>query len=130
MTSATPNNAVTGLRILIIEDESVVGILLEELLEEAGAAVSLAETIAEAQDAIRQGNFDGVLLDINLHGQTTSGIADELNNRSIPFIVMTGYDNRAGDPPALKAAPRLLKPFKRIELLSRVAEVFRGGEKA
>jgi DNA-binding response OmpR family regulator len=126
MTKATPNRALADLRILVVEDEVVVGILLEELLEDAGARVKLAHNIDGALGAIQQEAFDGVLLDINLHGITTEPVAEDLRRRAVPFIVVTGYDSTENDPPALKAASRLQKPFSRVELLRRMTEVFAG----
>jgi DNA-binding response OmpR family regulator len=120
----TSNHGLSGLRILVVEDEVTVGILLEELLEDAGGRVKLAHNVEGARSMIRQETFDGALLDINLHGRTTEDVADDLVSRSIPFIVITGYDSRDTDPRTIKAAPRLLKPFTRVELLRRMTEVF------
>lgn len=126
MTTMHMDRSLAGLHILIVEDEAVVGILLEELLEDAGARVCLAHNIGGALAAVQQEVFDGVLLDINLHGVTTSQVADDLVRRRVPFIVVTGYECKDSDTPALKAAPRLLKPFSRAELLRSMSEVFVG----
>jgi DNA-binding response OmpR family regulator len=114
-----------SLRILIVEDEILVGMMLEETLEDAGAGrVSVAHTLERARVSVQEEEFDGVLLDINLHGETSVGIAEDLAIREIPFIVVSGYGRKESDPSVIKNAPRLRKPFTRAELLHSLAEVF------
>lgn len=124
MIEATSHRALAGLTVLVVEDEVVVGILLEELLEDAGARVRLTHHIDGALDAIEHERFDGVLLDINLHGIRTESVAENLRQHNVPFILVTGYDCAEDDPPALKTAPRLQKPFSRVELVRRMSDTF------
>ncbi|MEO9190720.1 MAG: response regulator [Acetobacteraceae bacterium] len=118
----------TGLRILVVEDESIIAMLLEDMLEGFGCAVvgpiaGIEAAIAE----VRQDRLDGVLLDMNVHGESTVPVAEELAGRAIPFLLVTGYGDRDNDPPVIRAAPRLKKPFKEAELARRMVEVFVGG---
>ncbi|MBV8524620.1 MAG: hypothetical protein JOY71_21280 [Acetobacteraceae bacterium] len=71
----------------------------------------MAPNIEQAQTSIRGHSPDGVLLDMNIHGQTTIAVAEELVSRAVPVLLVTGYSPRDGDLPVIKAAPRLQKPF-------------------
>jgi CheY-like chemotaxis protein len=115
----------TGLRILVVEDEIMIAMMLEEMLQDFGCSVvTLAPNIEKAVAAIRQHVFDGVLLDINIHGQKTIAVAEELVSRAIPFLLVTGYSGGDSDPPVMKSAPRLQKPFDEAALAQRMEKVF------
>ncbi|HET7882863.1 MAG TPA: hypothetical protein VFL55_18410, partial [Acetobacteraceae bacterium] len=66
----------------------------------------------------------GVLLDMNMHGKMSVAVAEELARRSVPFLLVTGYGGGLAEPPAIKDAPRLQKPFKEEDLGRRMAETF------
>jgi CheY-like chemotaxis protein len=118
-------DGVVGLRILVVEDEVMIAIMLESMLEDFGCeVVGLASSIEEALTTIRQEVMDGVLLDMNLQGRNTNGVADELHTRAVPFLLVTGYEGMDSDPPLIRAAPRLQKPFSREELGRRMTEAF------
>ncbi len=118
------SKALAGLHILIVEDETMVAMMLEDMLQDMGCSVDLAPSIEKALASIRTEALNGVLLDMNIHGQKTDVVAEELVNRSIPFLLVTGYGAGTNDPPVIKAAPRLLKPFNENELARRMADVF------
>jgi DNA-binding NtrC family response regulator len=112
------------LRILVVEDEAMVAMMLEDMLADFGCRAELASNIESALAAIRDRPLDGALLDMNVHGQQTTAVAEELAGRSVPFLLVTGYGSRNSDPPAVSAAPRLQKPFSQDDLGRRMAEVF------
>jgi CheY-like chemotaxis protein len=117
--------ALTKLRILVAEDEILVAMLVEEMLQELGCEiVATVSSVAEATAAVRRESLDGALLDGNLNGENSSPVADELLGRAVPFLLVTGYGGRAEDPPSMKTAPRLKKPFDIDELANRMLEVF------
>src|SRR6476619_6256416 len=100
-----------GLRVLIIEDEAMIAMLIEDLLGEIGAsAVKTVASVSEAAkilgDAIR---LDMAIVDVNLHGQSTFPLADMLLERGIPFIFATGYA-ATGMPERFSSVPVLQKP--------------------
>ena len=106
-----PALALEGRRILIVEDEYLVADVLRDILEEAGAAVlgpigSSEEALAFIID--QSTAFDGVVLDLNLHGIRAYAIADALLGRKIVFVFVTGYGadavdvNYRGHPPLRK----------------------------
>ncbi len=102
-----------GARVLIVEDVGMVAMALKSLLEELGCeVVAMAARLGEAEDICRRERLDGVLLDLNLHGQYAYPVVDILRERKIPFIIMSGYD--AGQLRAdLVDAPQMQKPFER-----------------
>lgn len=121
----TGRDALADLRILVVEDELLVAMLVEEMLQELGCeVVRTVSTVAEGIAAVRQNRLDGALLDGNLHGENSAPVADELLGRAVPFLLVTGYGGRDGDPPALKTAPRLTKPFGIDQLADLMVEVF------
>src|SRR3954453_22325741 len=104
-----------GSRVLVVEDEALIGMLLEDELLEAGAeVVGPACSVKEALELIDQvaadGGLSAAVLDINLEGETVSPVADRLAALSVPFVFATGYGegyNRG----LHAAAPILAKPF-------------------
>ncbi len=103
----------------------MIALMLEAMLEDFGCqVVALASSPDEAIAAVRGHVLDGVLMDMNLRGQNTHSIANELRERSVPFLLVTGYDGLDSDPPEIEAAPRLKKPFSQDELARRMEEAF------
>lgn len=119
--------ALAGLSILVVEDEAMVGMMLEDMLHDFGCSVEVVPSVEKALRAIRDHAPDGVLLDMNLHGQQTVAVAEELTNKAVPFLLVTGYGSGANDPPLFKSAPRLQKPFTEEALSRRMVETFASG---
>lgn len=113
-----------GLNILVVEDEVMVGMMLEDMLQDLGCTVEVVPSVEKALSAVRGHLPDGVLLDMNLHGQKTVAVAEELVSKSVPFLLVTGYGTGEGDPPVFKSAPRLQKPFTEAALARRMLETF------
>ena len=103
-------------RVLVVEDESLVSLLIEEFLGELGYQV--AGTAAELEQALsmsRTLDLDFVVLDLNLDGELSYPIAKVLKERGVPFLFATGY-GLAALPQELRGVPVLAKPFRREEL--------------
>ena len=97
-------------RILIIEDELLIALMIEEMLRESGYRVSgTAHTIVLARQELAKRNFDAVLLDVNFDGRPRPEIADLLVERAVPFAFVTGYDYVL--EPRHENVPVLQKPF-------------------
>ena len=102
-------------RILIVEDDLVIALMIEEFVREFGYAVSsVAGTVAMARLQIAHRNFDAVLLDINLGGGYHLETADVLLEAGIPFAFVTGYDYVL--EPRHEGVPLLEKPFGSFQL--------------
>ncbi len=99
-------------RILIVEDEPLIAMMLEDFLDLLGKRVAgVAESVADALPLVTSGEVDAAILDVNLRGGETSWpIADALAAAGIPFVLATGG---SGDTvaDAHKDRPILPKPF-------------------
>ena len=113
MTSATQlQSAASAKRILVVEDELMIRMLLEDMLGELGYTVAAeAARIEEALEAAKNADFDIAILDVNLNGQPISPVADALVARGMPFVFATGYGER-GLPEPYRDRPTLKKPFQ------------------
>jgi CheY-like chemotaxis protein len=84
-------------RVLVVEDESLVALLMADEISELGyRVVGPACTMEEARRLAQTAPLDGALLDLNIHGVLSHEIADLLSRRKIPFMFITGYN----EPPA------------------------------
>jgi len=115
-----PNLA--GHRVLVVEDEQLIGLMLADVLEEFGCAVlGPVATVAEAIALVEREDVTAALLDLSLRGETVYPVADRLVARSIPFVFITGY-TRGALVPRHAAAPVLTKPFGPTQLAEMVAQ--------
>ena len=80
-----------GLKILVVEDEPIIAMVLEELLEDERAIPTVASSLEQADDALVHATFDAAILDINVHGQKSYSIAAVLLKRGVPFVFASGY---------------------------------------
>ena len=114
-----------GRRILVVEDEALIAMLVEDALLEAGAQVlGPAATVEEALALFEAEHPDAAVLDINLAGQASTPVADRLVEHKVPFVVATGY-GAAGLPERHRGVPVLAKPYDPRELISALEQVCR-----
>ncbi len=112
-----------GLRLLVVEDESLIALDLIDRLEKFGCqSVRAVSTEEGCLKALEEGVFDCALLDANLHGRPVDSIAAALTRRGVPFVFVTGY-GRAGLPTAFAQAPVLSKPVTDDQLIEAIKEV-------
>ncbi len=105
-----------GLRVLIVEDESLVAMLIEEYLLELGCEVVLsASRVGKAMKGLETCPVDVAILDVNVAGESISGLVEALDQRGIPFIFASGYGARGVDA-RWSASPVLQKPFTGADL--------------
>lgn len=98
-------------RILVVEDEAMISMLIEDMLVEIGHdIVGPATKLDQALIHALQADIDVGLLDINVKGQVVFPVADVLEFRGIPFIFATGYGHQAL-PERFRGRPTLSKPF-------------------
>lgn len=107
-------------RVLLVEDEAMIGIMMRELLSEYGMFVvgpccSLKEALAEAS-----AEFDAAFLDLNLGGELVYPVAASLAERGIPFVFVTGYGRESIDQ-GFEQVPILQKPVTRENLEKQLA---------
>ena len=107
---ATETSATQAKRILVVEDEPMIRMLLEDMLDELGYTVAAeAAHIDEALEATKNADFDLAILDANLNGEPASPVADALVTRGTPFVFATGYGQL---PEPYRDRPTLKKPFQ------------------
>lgn len=106
------SQAFAGRRVLIVEDESLVAMLLETILEDMGCVpVGPASTVDEGLQMVAEGErIDAALLDVNVAGRQVFPIAEALRERGVPFVFSTGY-GEGGLPDEWRGLPTLQKPF-------------------
>jgi CheY-like chemotaxis protein len=106
-------------KILLVEDESIVSMLVEDMLSELGCGeIWCVSSVRDALALLDERTPDAAVLDFNLRGETAIAVAERLEAAQIPFAFATGY-GRSGIPGAWLARPVLQKPFK-LEALADV----------
>ena len=106
-----------GVRVFVIEDESLVAMQLEDMLLDFGCEIAgLAMRVARAREMLG-GAFeaDVAVLDVNIAGETVYPIAEILRTRHIPIVFATGY-GRTGVLADWHACPILQKPYTEREM--------------
>ena len=118
---------ISGLRIMVVEDEFWIAQDIARTLTQAGAEViGPISNVDQAMEWLRENHpVDTAVLDINLSGKKVFPLADELLERGVPFIFTTGYDTDT-IPEPLRGVPRIEKPAGSAQVISEVAAaVFR-----
>ena len=110
-------------RILVVEDELFIAMLLEEVLQDAGYdTIGPIPRLEEAMVAARDERMDAALLDINLRGELVFPAARLVMARHIPLVFCSGYTNLSLIPPEFRAAPQVAKPYDTHTLLAALAQ--------
>lgn len=103
-------------RILVVEDEALVAMLVEDALLDAGfEVIGPARTVAQALEMLAAESPSAAVLDLNLAGESSGAVADALAARGVPFVVATGY-GAAGLPQGHRGVPVLPKPYDPMDL--------------
>ena len=90
--------SLAGMRLLVVEDELLVSMLIEEILGELGASVAGPYgRLGDGLAAAKVERFDGAILDLNLAGESADPLADLLLTRGVPFVFITGYQRESID---------------------------------
>jgi DNA-binding response OmpR family regulator len=111
-----------GHRVLIVEDDMMIAMMIEDMLRDLGCLVTgPVNTLAGALDLARGGDaFDAAILDVNLRGEPVFPVADALRARGVPVIFSTGYGETALREADMGCAV-LTKPFHASELIAALA---------
>lgn len=118
-----PNDHIPeGLRVFVVEDESLVLFNLEDILAElkctiVGPAMRMQQALDMAGQDIAA---DVAILDVNIGGQTVFPVAEALTARGIPVAFATGY-GRGGLPEEWQHCPVLMKPYTDQDVVSALA---------
>jgi CheY-like chemotaxis protein len=117
---AAPN--LSGLRMLVVEDETILSFMMEEMLAELGCTeVWHAASVRDALAMLDRRRPDAAVLDVNLGGEYAFPIADRLAGAGVPFIFATGYGRMAHLEKW--AVPVIQKPFAVETLAEALGQV-------
>ncbi len=106
------NSQLSGMRVLVVEDETLVAILLEDMLTDLGCEViGLAARVGAAREMVERNKPDCVILDVNVGGEMVYPVAEMLEARGVPFVFVTGYSGKTVVP-RFQTRPTLQKPFE------------------
>jgi CheY-like chemotaxis protein len=122
-TNGAKSTALSGRRVLVVEDEMIVAWLLEDMLTELGCTViGPAASVDRALAMIEAEAIEVALLDVNLNGELSYPVADALIAQGVPFVFSTGYDkDRLRD--GYRTFPVLQKPYHQSELNGALAKL-------
>ena len=114
--SSPTSPSLRGLRILVVEDEMLISMVLEDLLGQYGCeVVGPAARIGKALELASTETIDAALLDLNVNGMEVYPVAKILADRGIPFAFVSGYG--AGNVERIyRERPLLQKPFHETAL--------------
>lgn len=110
-----------GSKVLVVEDEMMIAMLIEDMLEELGCElIGPASKVERALELIASETIEIALLDVNLDGQATDAVAYELQRKGVPFVFATGY-GATGVPKQHNDRTVLQKPFQMTDLATALS---------
>ena len=117
-------------RLLVVEDEPLIGVLMEDMLHDIGFEdVELCHSLEDGMAAIRRQDFVGAILDMNLNGAPVYPLADQLIAKGVPLIFVTGYSREMVDK-RFADIPLLEKPVDGEKLASALKGFFKAPRNA
>jgi len=118
--------SLTGARLLLVEDEAIVAMMIEAMTDLGCVVVDVAGTLSHglALAETTAGNLDAAVLDVNLGGEKVYPVAERLMACGVPFVFSTGY-GLAGISPDFAGVPALAKPYTPYALEKALLSVLR-----
>jgi DNA-binding NtrC family response regulator len=116
----------TGKRILVVEDEALIAVMVEDMLiEMGGEVVGPAGAVDDALELARTEVLDAAVLDVNVRGQRIDPVAEALMARGVPVLFATGY----GEVKLASGAPATVidKPYTQDKLARGLAAAMNAG---
>jgi CheY-like chemotaxis protein len=121
----TPRGDMSGLRVLVVEDEAAISLLLEDMLLDLGCdVVGPAARLGTALELAQGQALDVAILDVNVAGEPIYPVAAALVERKVPFIFSTGYGS-AGIKDLYRDRPVMQKPFAQCDLRQNLLQALR-----
>jgi CheY-like chemotaxis protein len=112
-----------SLRILVVEDEMTIALMIEDMLGDLGhQVVAMAMRLGQAMEQARTADIDFAILDINQDGTPSFPVADVLVERGVPFAFASGYGSTGLDE-AHRQHVVVRKPFVMQELQLAIEKV-------
>lgn len=120
LTPSPKPDGLTNLRVLVVEDEPAISMLLEDMLDDLGCQViGPAANVAEALTLADSAAIDVAVLDVNVGGKPVYPVVEALVARDIGIVFSTGYGS-AGIDERYRDRPMLPKPFGQSDLEKRL----------
>ena len=117
--------SLAGARVLVVEDEPLIQMMLEDMLADFGCAEVAAVGNAHDAEALLEGKrVDVVILDIHLSSSTSYALAATLTERDIPFVFATGSGSDEL-PREFRHVPTIIKPYSAETLEATLTSVLR-----
>lgn len=116
-----------GRRILVVEDEMLIAMMILSMLEDVGCMpIGPARRVVEALALVEAGPLDAALLDVNIDGEKVYPVAQQLAARGVPFLFLTGYGAAIIEDPH-RNRPVLSKPFTAAAVTAALAACLDAG---
>ena len=115
-----------GVKVFVVEDESLVAMQLEDMLDDLGClVVGTAMRVSGAHRLIDSGiEIDVAILDVNIGGETVYPVAERMREAGIPIVFATGY-GRCGVEERWHDCPILQKPYTIQQIEASIGQVLR-----
>jgi CheY-like chemotaxis protein len=114
--SPVPIAELQGLRVLVVEDETLVAMLVEEYLADLGCIIAYSgRRVSSTLHALKDLEVGAAVLDVNVAGESIASVAEILEQRKVPFLFASGYGAKGIDE-RWAGRPVLQKPFSAKEL--------------
>jgi len=111
-------------RVLLVEDELLLGLQAQTELETAGhKIVGLATSLRQGMEFAQNLDFDFALLDIRVGDEDSVPIAEVLRHRKLPFAFVTGFEDELILPAHLRSVPRFAKPYPIAAILGSIVRL-------
>lgn len=116
----------SGLHILIVEDQILIALDLEATLTDAGAdSVITSSSQSDGLLQIELRKPDVAILDVSLGDETSLPVAEALLSQNVPFVFATGYGEDGIIPPHLSAFPVVTKPYDSATILNSIRDALK-----
>lgn len=110
-------------RVLVVEDEMIVAMLVEDMVGDLGFEVAgVAGRLTDAFQLLEKTSFDMAVLDVSLNGELVFPFARALEEHKVPFVFATAYGAR-GIPPEFASHPVVQKPFRTQDLAEAIKRI-------
>ena len=124
--SDSPQEALAGRRVLVVEDSPVVAEAAGDMLRDMGCVVvGPATTMAPALEMAGEETLDAAIVDLNIRGGKAFPVLRILRDRSVPFLLTSGYADWSM-PEEWQGQPRLAKPYTPNQLRESLLQLLSG----
>lgn len=121
--SSAPDPRINGRRILLVEDEPLVAMMMTQMIGDLGGRViGPFGSLRDAIEGLPEGGLDAAVLDVNVGGELVYPLAEKLSRNGVPLMFLTGYDSKSVDRRFVTARV-LTKPIEEAELAAALASM-------